>query len=187
MREQPMLVRLGIAMLVLLSLACGPCNLFSAEVPTPPRPIVISTESASQLESRIRQNISGEPGQQFILRMTDAEVTSLLAAELAKYDESPVVDPQIWFTKGKIHGTGRLINVLPIETDIFIVASPRIVDGKVMVEVEEALAGSVPFPDSVLETISQSLNETVEELQLGVNVSALEILEGETIIKGTRN
>ena len=186
MRERPMLVRLGIAILVLLSLACGPCNLFSAEVPTPPRPIAVSTESASQLESRIRQNIAGQPGQQFILRMTDAEVTSLLAAELAKYDESPVADPQVWFTKGKIYGTGRLTNVLPVETDIYIVASPHIVDGKVELVVEEALAGSVPFPDSVLETISQTLNETVDELQLDVEVSALEILEGETIVKGIR-
>lgn len=179
-------VHLILAALVLLSLACGPCSLLSAEAPTPPHPITVSTESAEQLESRIRQNISGEPGQQFILRMTDAEVTSLLATQLAKYDESPVTDPQVWFTKGKIYGTGRLANVLPIEADFFVIASARILDGKVVVEMEEVSTGALPFPNRVLDTISQSINQTVEELQLEVDVTALEILEGEMILKGTR-
>jgi uncharacterized protein YpmS len=186
MRERSTLVRLIAAAVVLLSVACGPCNLFSATVPTPARPIAVSTESAEQLESRIRQNISGEPGQQFILRMTDAEVTSLLATELAKYDESPVMDPQIWFTKGKIYGTGRLVNVLPIETDFYVIAAARIEDGKVKVEMEEVSTGALPLPDQVLATLSQSVNETVEELQLDVEVTALEILEGEAIVKGKR-
>lgn len=179
-------VHITVAILVLLSVACGPCNLFSADVPTPPHPIAVSTESAMQLESRIRQNIGGEPGQQFILQMTDTEVTSLVATELAKYDESPVVDPQVWFTRGKIYGTGRLVNVLPIEADFSVVASARIEDGKVKVEVDEVSAGALPFPDSLLETVSQSINETVEELQLDVEVTALEILEGELIVKGIR-
>ena len=87
MQRRQTVVRVVLPLLVLLSLACGPCNLFSAAVPTPPFPIAVSTESAAQLESRINQNLSGEPGQQFIMRMTDAEVTSLVATKLAKYDE----------------------------------------------------------------------------------------------------
>jgi hypothetical protein len=184
--KRPLLAYVLLSGLILLILACGPCSLFSAKAPTPPRPLAVSTEAAGQLESRIRQNISGEPGQQFILGMTDAEVTSLLATELAGYDESPVVEPQVWFTKGKIYGTGRLVNVLPVETDFFVVAQARIQDGKVVVEVEEFSAGALPLPASALETFSQSINETVEELQLDVEVTALEILEGEMIIKGTR-
>jgi hypothetical protein len=38
----------------------------------------------------------------------------------------------------------------------------------------------------VLNTISQSINETVDELQLNVEITALEILEGEIIVKGVR-
>jgi hypothetical protein len=184
--KRPLAAYLIVSALILLSLACGPCNLFSVDAPTPPHPLAVSTEAAGQLESRIRQNISGEPGQQFILRMTDAEITSLLATELAGYDESPIVEPQVWFTRGKIYGTGSLVNVVPVETDFFLVAQAQIQDGKVIVEIEEASAGALPLPDSVLGTISQSFNETVEELQLGVEVTALEILEGEMIVKGTR-
>lgn len=174
------------AILLLPSLACGPCNLFSSAAPTPSHALVVSPDAAVQLESRIRQNLNGVPGQQFILRMTDSELTSLLAVKLAEYDESPVSDPQVWFTKGRIYGTGRLANVLPVETEFFVVASARIKDGKVIIEVEDISAGALPLPASALSTISQSMNETVEELQLDVEVSALEILEGEMIIKGVR-
>ena len=98
MQRRRTLVRVLIPFVLLLSMACGPCNLLSSQVPTPPRPITISTEAAAQLESRIQQNVGGAPGQQFILRVTDAEITSLLATELAQYDESPVIDPQVRIT-----------------------------------------------------------------------------------------
>jgi uncharacterized protein YpmS len=172
--------------MMLLTLACGPCSLLSADLPTPPRAIAVSTESAAQLESRLQQNLGGAPGQPFIMSVTDAELTSLVATKLAQYGESPVADPQIWFTKGKIYGTGRLVNVLPIEAKFFVVASARIEDGQVKVDIEESSAGALPIPISMLDTISQSINETMNDLQLDVTVSALEILEGEAIIKGTR-
>ena len=186
MQERPGLVRILIAVLVLVGTACGPCNLLSGEVPTPPHTISVSTEAAAQLESRIQQNLGGESGKQFIMRMTDAEVTSLVATKLAEYGESPVSEPQIWFTRGKIYGTGRLVNVLPLETGFYVVAMARIEDDRVVVAIEESSAGALPIPDGFLSTISQSINETVDELQLDITVTALEILEGEVIVKGIR-
>jgi uncharacterized protein YpmS len=183
---RPLWLQLAAFLALLLSLACGPCNLLSAEVPTPPRPIAVSTESAAQLESRIQQNLGGEPGGQFILRMTDEEVTSLVATKLAQYDESPVTDPQIWFTKGKIYGTGRLVNVVPVDTPFYVVTSTRIVDGQVEVVVEDVEAGALPIPESVVDTLSQSVNETLQEMQLDVEVTAIEILEGEIVVQGVR-
>ncbi len=90
----------------------------------------------------------------------------------------------IWFTRGKIYGTGKLVGFLPIDTEFFIIATARVQDGKVVVEMEKASTGSLPLPTAALDTISQSINETVEESQLGVEVTGLEILEGEVIIKG---
>ncbi len=175
-------------LVLLIGTACGPCNLLTQEagVPTPPRPVVVSTEAAERLESRIRRSLNGEPGQPFILRMSDSEVTSLAAIKLAEYGESPVRDLRIWFTEGKIYGAGTLVNVLPVETDFFVVASARVQDGQIAVEIEEVSAGTWPIPDSMLETISQTLNETVDEMQLDVQITDLEILEGQIIIKGVR-
>ena len=186
MERRRSLIYMAVPLLLLVTLACGPCGLFSAEVPTPPHPVVVSAESAEQLESRIQQNLGGEPGKQFIMRVTDEEITSLVATKLAQNDESPVVNPQIWFTKGKIYGSGRLANVLPIEASLYLVASAHIQDGQVVIALEETSAGALPIPDGVLETISRSINETMDDLQLQVQVTALEILEGEAIVKGIR-
>jgi len=171
-------------MLVLFGLACSPCGLLSGTVPTPPHPIAVSTEAAGQLESRIQQNLSGQSGQQFILRMDDGEVTSLVATKLAQYNGSIVTNPVIWFTRGKIYGTGKLVGVLPIDTEFFIIATARVQDGKVVLEMEKASTGSLPLPTAALDTISQSINETVAESQLGAEITSLEILEGEIIIRG---
>lgn len=186
MHERRQWIHLVMAIVILGGIACGPCNLLSGEMPTPPRPIVVSTAAAGQLEARIRQSLSGPPGRQFILRVTDAEVTSLLATELAKYDESPVADPRVWFTQGKIYGTGRLVNVLPVEARFAIVALARVRDGKIVVEIEKFSTGALPIPEKALQTISQSINETMDELQLEVEITTLEVLEGEAIIKGFR-
>ena len=185
MRERSTLIRFVLPMIMLFGLACSPCGLLSGTVPTPPHPIAVSTEAAGQLESRIQQNLSGQPGQQFILRMSDDEVTSLVATKLAQYDGSIVTDPVIWFTRGKVYGTGKLVGVLPIDTEFFIIATARVQDGKVVIEMEKASTGSLPLPTAALDTISQSINQTVEESQLDVEVTDLEILEGEIIIRGT--
>jgi hypothetical protein len=186
MERRPSWPQFAALLALLLGLACGPCNLLSAQVPTPPRPIVVSTESAAQLESRIQQNLTGEPGAQFILRMSDEEVTSLVATKLAQYDESPVTQPQIWFTKGKIYGTGQLANIVPVSTPFYVVTSTRIVDGQIEIVVEDIEAGALPIPDGVVDTLSQSVNETLQELQLDVEVTAIEVLEGEIVIQGVR-
>jgi hypothetical protein len=180
------MIRLAIAVLALAGLACGPCNLLSREQPTPPHRVVVSTEASSQLESRIQQNLSGQPGQPFILRMTDAELTSLLVTKMAQYDEPPVSDLVVWFTRGKLYATGQLTNVVPVSVRLFMIASPRIQDGKVVMEIEQLSAGSLPVPGVALDAITRSLNETIDELQLGVEVNAIEILEGEAIVTGSR-
>ena len=175
-----------LGLVALLILACGPCGLLSGAVPTPPRPVVVSTDAAGLLESRVEQSIEGQTGQPFILTMTDSEVTSLAAIELAKYDESPVTEPRIWFSQGKIHGTGNLVNVLPIETSVYVAVAAWVEGQQLLVEIEEASAGSFPLPDSVLDMISQSISETVDEIQLHVEVTGLEIREGEATLYGIR-
>jgi len=185
-RERQAILRLVIAVMALAGLACGPCNLLSREQPTPSHQVAVSTEAAGQLESRIQQNLSGQPEQPFILRMTDAELTSLLGTKLAQYDESPVENLVVWFTKGKLYATGRLGNVVPISANMYVIASPRIQDGRIVIEIEKLSAGSVPIPGFVLDAVTRSLNETIYETQLDVEITALEILEGEAILRGYR-
>jgi hypothetical protein len=46
--------------------------------------------------------------------------------------------------------------------------------------------GPLPFPNRVLESASESINQTLVEMQLDLDVTTLEILEGELQLAGTR-
>jgi uncharacterized protein YpmS len=85
-----------------------------------------------------------------------------------------------------VYGTGRLVNVLPVQADFWVVASAQIEDGQVSLLIEDFSTGLLPIPEGMLDTISRSINETVNELQLNADIRALEILEGEAIIQGVR-
>lgn len=176
-----------VAILIVLSLACGPCGSLSRAVPTPPHDISLSADLAGRLDARLQQSLRGAPGQSFILSITDSEVSSLVSSELAPYGKaSALQNPIIWFTGGKIHGTGRLVHVLPVESDFYLVAKASAVDGKIIIEIEQALVGSMALSESVLALISRSISETIDEQQLGIVVTRLELLEGEAIIHGRR-
>lgn len=175
------------ALLLILMLACGPCGLFSGSVPTPPHGVRLSAESADRLQARLESSLRGAPGQPFALLMTDSELTSLVSSKLAQYGRASVVqDPVIWFTPGQINATGRLVHVLPAEVQFFLVAKPRVGAGSIALEIPEISAGSVTMPDSVRDMLSQSINETLDELQLGIVVTGVEILEGQAVIEGLR-
>jgi uncharacterized protein YpmS len=135
----------------------------------------------------VQQSLRGAPGQRFELSITDSEISSLVSSKLAQYgSESPVQDPIIWFTRGKIHATGHLVNVLPVEANFYLVAQASVEDGRVVTVIERISAGSVPIPESVLGMLSRSASETIDELQLGITITGLQMLEGEVIIRGTR-
>ncbi len=169
-----------------LSMACGPCNLLSGNLPTPPQPLSVSPESAEHLEADLQSAINAARGAPIILHATDDEVTSLISAKLAEIDEAPVTGLQVWFTRGKINATGQLVNVLPVRTNFYLEAVATLEDNAVQIEIERISAGAIPIPRTVLGSFSETLNETVDELQLDFEVTDLEILEGEVILRGVR-
>ena len=67
-----------------------------------------------------------------------------------------------------------------------VAATAVVHDGQIEVEVEEVQMGPFPFPSQVLESASVSINETLAEMQLDLEISTLEILEGELQVAGTR-
>jgi hypothetical protein len=67
-----------------------------------------------------------------------------------------------------------------------IVATPVVHDGQIVVKVERAQMGPFPFPQDVLNSASESINETLLEMQLDLQITALQVLEGELQLAGTR-
>ena len=173
-------------LIILASLACVPGN--AADIPAPPGgQIPISQEAADRLKENFNREMQeASTGEEFRLFVTNEEITALVALTLQDTGSVPLSDPQVWFTAGRIYMTGTFSPFWPLRFQSLIVATAVVNDGQVEVEVEQAQMGPFPFPRRVLETASESINETLAEMQLDLEITTLEILEGELQLAGTR-
>lgn len=160
----------------------------SKKIPDPPGgKIPISQEAADRLRENFNQAMQEATTNEFRLQVTNEEITSLLALSLQESGEVPFTDPQVWFTSGRIYITGDVEALGPAKVHSLIVATAVVKDDKVVVQVEEARTTMFPFPGEVLNSVSQTMNETFMEMQLDLKIIRLEILEGEMIVVGTRS
>jgi hypothetical protein len=168
------------------SLACALGR--TGDIPTPPGgQIPISQEAADRLKDNFNREMQeASSGEEFRLFITNEEITALAALTLQDTGSIPLSDPQVWFTSGRIYITGTFSPFWPFRFRSLIVATAMVQEGQVKVEVERAQMGPLPFPNRVLESASQSINETLVEMQLDLDVTTLEILEGELQLAGTR-
>jgi len=169
-------------LLALTILACttaGPATL-------PGNPVDISPAAAQRVEAKLVKALQENPNNQFILRFTDEEVTSYMTYRLEETTEPPITDPQVRFTKGKIYIAGKLTNVSPMQVKALVVAVPRIIGGQLVIEIESAHLGPLPIPDTLLDTLSETIDKALEEAQLSLKITQVEIFESEIVIVGEK-
>jgi len=178
---------LVVALLVLMVVACSPCSLLSSGTRQEPVPtITVSDEAAQRLEDRLRQELQESPNQQFIIHITNDEITSLVNQKLAEAPEPPIQEPRIWFTRGRIYIAGTLVNVLPTPTEALLIASVRVADGQIRVQFDKASVGSVSVPNLVLEELMQTVNDALATAQVDLEITDVRIREGEIVIAGRK-
>ena len=174
-----------LSLLLLVGLACGSGN--ALDEIKPPGEIEVSQESADRLEDNFYQALQEATiNNESQLRITNEEITSLFAKELVETGRVPLSNPQIWFTSGRIFITGGVKPFGPVEFDSLIVATAVVDNGQLVVEVQEARMGSFDFPDTILESITQTVNEALTTTLSDLDITRLEILEGEMFVVGTR-
>jgi hypothetical protein len=173
-------------LLFVASLACGPGN-GSNEIGPPEGEIPISRASADRLKENFYQALQeASSNHESQLRITNEEITSLVAIELAETGRIPMSDPQVWFTSGRIYITGRIKPFGPFKFNSLIVATAVVDDSQLVVKVQEAQMGAFDFPDAILESITQTVNEALAEILIDLDITRLEILEGEMFVLGVR-
>lgn len=170
---------------LLTTLACGSGS--TLDDVKPPGEITVSQEAADRLEDNFYQALQ-EAGSsnESQLRVTNEEITSLFTKTLVETGRVPLSNPQIWFTSGRIFITGGVKPAGPVEFDSLIVATALVDNGQMVVEVQEARMGSFGFPDTILESITQTVNEALVDILSDLEITRLEILEGEMFVVGTR-
>jgi hypothetical protein len=179
---------LFIIFLALTSLACGLGN-NREQLQPPGGDIPINQEAADRLKQNFYQALQEASGnRESQLRITNEEITSLVATELTETGKIPVSDPQVWFTAGRIFMTSKVQVLGPIKLNSIIVATAIVDQGQMLVRVQEAKMGPFDFPDTLLESTTQTINETLAGILVGadLDITRLEILEGEMFVIGTR-
>jgi hypothetical protein len=148
--------------------------------------VEVSSEAAQRVEAKLVEALTQNPNDQFILRFTDEEVTSYMTYRLEETTETPITDPQVRFTKGKIYIAGKLTNVSPMQVEALIVAVPRIIGKQLVIEIESVYLGPLPIPDTLLATLSQTIDRALEEAQVKLKITQVEIFESEIVIAGEK-
>ncbi len=177
-----------LCLLAFLGLACS-LGGQNETVSPPGGPIPVGQEAADRLKQNFYQALQEATGtREASLRVTNEEITSLVAQELTQTGQVPLTNPQVWFTSGRIYISGEVNSFGPVSLDSLIVATAVVEQGQMVVKVEEAQMGPFNFPDSLIESITQTVNETLAGLLVDadLNITRLEILEGEMYVVGTR-
>jgi hypothetical protein len=174
----------GLSLLVALTiLACTAAD--SATLPG--GPVEVSPEAARRVEAKLAEALTLNPSNQFILRFTDEEVTSYLALKLEETAETPITDPQIRFTKGRIYVSGKLSsNVSLMQVKAMIVAAPRVTDDQLVIDIESVYLGPITAPTTLLDSLSQTIDNAFEEAQVNLKITQVEVFESEIVIAGEK-
>jgi hypothetical protein len=176
-----------IGLLILTSLACNLSGGGQEKLGPRGGPITASQEATDRLKKNFYQALQeASPQQGAQLRVTNEEITSLVAKELAEPGRIPLSNPQIWFTSGRIYITGQVQAFGGFTFDSLIVATAVVDNGGMVVKVLEAQMGPFNFPSQLLESITQTVNETLAGILIDLKITRLEILEGEMFVVGLR-
>ena len=175
-------------LIISASLACSLNPGDPGDIPSPPGgQIPVSQAAADRLKENFQREMQeASTGDEFRLFVTDEEITSLVALTLQETSGVPLTEPQVWFTAGRIYVTGTFSPLWPFNFRSLIVATAVVDGGRITMQVERAQMGPFPFPERVLASTSQTMNETLTQMQMDLEVTNLQILERELQVAGTR-
>jgi len=174
---------LFIACVLAAGLACSVPGLSS------PTPIPVSTEAAGELVATLT-SITPGPGGEISVTLTQEQLTSYVATELARSPDVPLTEPQIVLDDGKIAMTGSLtLEGVPTASEMVLEATAG-TTGKPEVTVLSAKIGLLPVPAEVLDAASEvievGLARAIDEAAGGrVSLTGLTIDDGVMTAEGT--
>ncbi|MBI3361991.1 MAG: hypothetical protein HY023_12880 [Chloroflexi bacterium] len=175
---------MAVALLLGAALACN--------APAPglnaPTRIPVSTEAAGQLLQNLG-NLTPAADGSVTITMTQEQLTSLVAIELAKNPDAPVKDPQVILHSGQIVFTGTL-DAQSLKGDAEIKMTAAVDEnGQPDITIISAKIGPLPIPDSLLPGISKAVsdalfNQITTQAGTKIKLTSITIDEGTMTVKG---
>lgn len=154
-RTLPLL--LALLSLVAASLAC---TIQAGGPDYPATRVPVSTESALTLEEQLKaaRTAAAQSGT-LSLSISESQLTSLLAARLAK-DESPfITDPQVYLRDGQIQIYGKATQGIFQANVRIVIAATVDTSGQPILEIVSTDFGPFPAPEGLNKTISSLVRE----------------------------
>ncbi len=170
------------ALFVATTLACsgGRFGTNRAE-PTPtPRTVEVSEAAAQEAQQAVATAMSGGT-----LRMTEAQFTSLIAAQLTQDEGLPISDLTVWFDPGVITVGGVLAEgVVPLLSGpLEIKGTLAAENGSVTFDMTEATIRGISVPGAATNAIERQVNDALTQTDLGGRVRSITINQGELVIE----
>lgn len=162
LKRSPGLLLAALALLGAI-LACNlPGNTGSTE---PTETIPVSTEAVETLEGNLDAAATEVAASEEVsIVVTEEQLTSLVAFELAAMDQPPVTDPQIFLRNGQIEAHGNL-EQSGISAPLKMTATVSVNDqGKLEYQIVDATVGPLPLPDAIKDQLTGQLDQAVNQL-----------------------
>jgi len=185
-RALPRGLFVGLTVTIVLLQASSCCCLGGAVIPAM-TPHSISDDLAYQMLERFNEakTEAQSHGGAFTIEVRDRELTSYVVMLLQSgAGEFPARDMQIEFGDGYVDIWATFIEIAPTDLPSFVRATVEAVEGRLVFHILQASAGPIPVPGAMRETISQVLSETLDELELGLDIQLVEIEPGKVVLTG---
>lgn len=175
--------------LLSLLLASLACTIQAGGPAYPETRVPVSTESALSLDEQVKaaQTAAAQSGA-LVISVSESQLTSLVAARLAK-DETPLIsDPQIYLRDGQIQIYGKARQgVLEVNVRIVISASVDAA-GQPAITVVSTDFGPLPAPEGLNKTITALVQEAftgaLGPAAIGFRLESIAIADGLMTLTG---
>jgi uncharacterized protein YpmS len=173
-----------LAIVATTSLACNlGTSLTAAKTQIVPNILTPDTKQLeNQLATQVNEAISSVP---MTIELTESQITSLISSQTANQQDTQLSNTQVLLENNQmvINGdanaagiSGKINIILDVSTDAA---------GKPQLMVSKAVIGAFPIPSSLLETLSQVINQTMlGQGGEGFEIQSLTIADHKMIITG---
>ncbi|MBI2976380.1 MAG: LmeA family phospholipid-binding protein [Chloroflexi bacterium] len=164
----------------LVMFAALACSSVTVGGPTPEHaPIAVSTEAVGSLLDKFK-SLSSATGE-VTVSITESELTSWLAGQLASDTTATFTHPQVYLRDGQIKFYSTVVTS-NFTANALVVMKAAVVNGQIDVSLVTADFGPVPVPGGMLKTLTSTLNDKllslVNDAPGGVTVTAITVGDG---------
>ncbi|MBT3188054.1 MAG: hypothetical protein HN736_17050 [Anaerolineae bacterium] len=174
--------------LVLFSLACT-LSIGGPDDPYPQTEIPVSAQAVENMRAQFKGAFeTGLTGENIILTITEAQITSFLALKLASENDPFFTDPQVYLRDGQMQIFGKASQSYFTATTNVVVSVGIDEQGEPDMRITSADFGPLPVPDSLASGLSAIIKEAytgaVGPVATGFRIEQIGIRDGFMVMSG---